>query len=214
MKQIIPGMVLLFLMFTGAAQAKDIRDYKKKPFQFIIHTSLSPLTFELLIDPESRSTRIIKIRQQGSTKTRQTIQVKDNEGAPCADCEFFWTTDINFDGYKDLKLINWWGVTGNTAYHFWLYNPSTGKFDYHEKLSNLSNPKVNTKTKTIHTFSRGGHAGMIHTSGTYVYSNGKLIQTGSYSQDWDKQSGRYKYVRMKRIKGKLIVTKKGTVKEN
>lgn len=102
---------------------------------------------------------------------------------------FFGAQDINFDGYKDIRLMSWWGATGNTGYTYWLFDPSKNIFVENTDLSSLSNPTPEFQTKTIATHSVGGMAGCIYNNETYKFDgDGKLILIRSEEQDWVEES--------------------------
>jgi len=60
--------------------------------------------------------------------------------------------DINFDGYKDLKIMVNSGPGAGieiVSYNYWIFNPATRKFKKDEVLAHIVNPKFNNDKKTI-----------------------------------------------------------------
>ena len=63
-----------------------------------------------------------------------------------------WQADVNFDGHTDIMICLGMMPTSDqtiTYYDAWLYNPQTGKFDYHEGFRDISNPEVDTVNKYV-----------------------------------------------------------------
>ena len=61
---------------------------------------------------------------------------------------YFWSSDMNFDDYMDIT-IELPSEGDNINFIFFLYNPSTQKHEYSEKLSNLSGLQSDPETKTL-----------------------------------------------------------------
>lgn len=86
------------------------------------------------------------------------------------------TVDANFDGYDDLMIYSHDGGAGpNNGYSFYIYDPKSKRFEYNQILSDLTQTQVDTKTKTIRSFWRGGAA--EHGYEEYKWINGKLTMT-------------------------------------
>ena len=72
-----------------------------------------------------------------------------------------WQADVNFDGHTDIMICLGMMPTSDqvmTFYDAWLYDPQTGKFNYHEGFSDICNPEVDTVNKyvTSHYLLRDG----------------------------------------------------------
>lgn len=150
---------------------------------FKINPNLPIYTFRLIGNQYNTIDRIEIIKGSENT-VNQTLEA-DIEEPPLSKSEFFSAEDINFDGYEDIRLMNWWGATGNTGYVYWLFDPQKSLFARNNDLSNLSNPMPHPETKTITTYGVGGMAGMIYGSRTYKFDDsGKLILIREEGQDW------------------------------
>ena len=87
--------------------------------------------------------------------------------------------DCNFDGYPDLMLFAHDGGAGpNSGYLFYLYDPGTGQFVFHEGLSDLTQTRVNPQTKTISAGVRDGCC--AHASEEYAFLKGQLTLVASF----------------------------------
>ena len=63
-----------------------------------------------------------------------------------------WQADVNFDGHTDIMICLGMMPASDqtiTYYDAWLYNPETGKFDYHEGFRDISNPEVDNAGKFV-----------------------------------------------------------------
>ena len=63
-----------------------------------------------------------------------------------------WQADVNFDGHTDIMICLGMMPASDqtiTYYDAWLYNPETGKFDYHEGFRDISNPEVDNANKYV-----------------------------------------------------------------
>jgi hypothetical protein len=72
-----------------------------------------------------------------------------------------WQADVNFDGHTDVMICLGMMPTSDQAityYDAWLYNPQTGKFDFHEGFRDISNPEVDIVNQyvTSHYLIRDG----------------------------------------------------------
>ena len=72
--------------------------------------------------------------------------------------------DYNFDGFKDLAIVQQAG-TANVVYEIFLFGPSSLKFVKHQALSELSAPEVDSVNRVIHYHNSGGMAGGWYTAG-------------------------------------------------
>lgn len=150
---------------------------------FAIHPELPIYTFHLNGDKTTNLVETISI-YTNDTEPHQSLQAEMDE-PPISSSHFFTTEDVNFDGYQDLKLLYHWGASGNTYYHYWLFDPTSQLFQRATAFDELSNPTVFPETKTISTFSVGGMAGCIYFNGTYaVDPEGNLSLLYSEGQDW------------------------------
>ncbi len=94
---------------------------------------------------------------------------------------------MNFDGYKDIRLILYQGATGNKGYTIWLFDPSKNLFIEKKELSELVSPTFNSKTKTIRAYYN--YSSCEYLNQTYkIAKNGKLIQISKERQEWIEKS--------------------------
>ncbi|AOM80522.1 XAC2610-related protein [Pedobacter steynii] len=107
------------------------------------------------------------------------VQVIKDPGLVKDTAQIIHPVDVNFDGYPDLQIYSHSGGAGpNYGNNYYLYNPKTKRFDYHAKLSDLSQPEINVKTKSISAAWRNGAGN--YGSEKYKWINRQLIQVEYY----------------------------------
>ncbi len=168
-------------------------------YQLKIHPDLPIFHFRVLRDTASR-VRTILVSKGPKSKVLQTIQAGLGE-SPYSKADYFKGVDANFDGYTDISLLDWWGVTGNKGYSFWLFNPTVSEFVYSPEFSELANPVFDKEQKLITTFSKANK--YIYTSSTY-----RLVADKPYlirEEKQDQMEGGHHYIKTIKIrKGKVM----------
>ncbi|AAN47293.1 hypothetical protein RBB68_00415 [Leptospira interrogans] len=150
---------------------------------FTIHRNLPIYKFHLVggINTYNVFDRI-EISKGSENVFVQTLKIERID-SPQEDEEFFVAEDMNFDGYKDIRLILYQGETGNKGYTFWLFDPSKNFFIENKELNELVRPVFDLKTKTIQTHYHISACEYINQ--TYkIAKNGKLIQISEETQEW------------------------------
>jgi hypothetical protein len=85
----------------------------------------------------------------------------------------FEFTDINFDSYLDISLVNSISANGmNTGNSFWIYNKHSNNFSLSYEFSKLSNPDVDDDSKKIYTSNFSTNSDEFE---VYVVENDKLV---------------------------------------
>jgi len=85
-------------------------------------------------------------------------------------------TDVNFDGYKDVIILNSFsGAHGNTSYDCWLWDPETSQFVESTSFTGICNPSLDPMKQCIYSSSEGG-AG-IQSWSICKFINGVFVST-------------------------------------
>lgn len=90
------------------------------------------------------------------------------------------TEDYNFDGYKDLLVIQNRGAH-NEWFDMYLYDPKKSIFIKNEILSGLESPSRDSLKQEIYFIADGGYG--AYSKGIYKWQNNKLVQTREEQQD-------------------------------
>lgn len=134
-------------------------------------------------------------------KGRKLLQVIKEPGLVSDTAQIIHPVDLNFDGYPDLQIYSHSGGAGpNYGNNYYLYNPKTMQFDYHAKLSDLSQPAVDVKNKTISAAWRNGAGNWG--SEKYKWINHKLTLVEYYEINYLDED-RIAETHDKMIKGKM-----------
>ena len=155
---------------------------------FSIHSALPVFTFHFF-GRDDNSFGDIEIRKGNDSQVIQTIENETDPGmvAPRHAEDVLSPVDANFDGYKDLQILNNCGGTGNCAYDFYLYDPATNEFVRNDFLSNLSSPKFHDPSKQVTTHSHGSASDWE--SDTYQYEKGRYTLIHQEISAWDRTTG-------------------------
>lgn len=155
---------------------------------FMINSDLPTYTFELLPNIKQNILERLIIKEYTSDKAIQSMRI-EMDSEPPAGLDIVATTDLNFDGYQDLKIVNSWSATGNVGYTVLLFNPTTHDFVKHDGLSNLTNPTIIPNTNTINSHSIGGMAGCVYVDQTYsIDTENNLMLLREEKQEWNNQT--------------------------
>lgn len=175
---------------------QDIRG--ENIFVFNIHPHLPSFRFILIGDSEFNWINEIKVYKGNDSIPIQIINDKDelDSDSPLKGEEYFYSEDYNFDGYKDIAFLKFWGATGNLIYCIWLYDKLTGLFKSNNFFKYIYTPTLDYKKKQLTTFERYGGADEYQLD-TYQFANDKyrLVKEEKY---WvmDKKN---RYYRMRDI---------------
>jgi hypothetical protein len=180
--------------------------------RFKINPRLPVYNFNLIGNPSSNTIDRILITAENKAIGTLVVEKYDTE-SPFRGSDYFDVADINFDGYKDIRLLQWWGATGNINYIWWIFNPLNNKFVKRDDLSDLTNPTLHPVTETITTSGAGGMAGKIYSQSTYKFDQkGRLLLIRNEFQDWDNSRKCFIRTVKERKNGKMVVKSREIVK--
>jgi hypothetical protein len=154
---------------------------------FVINPNLPAFTFRFAGNADN-SLGNIDVTEGTSAAVIQTIENSTDPGdiAPATSQDVLVPVDANFDGYKDLRILNECGATGNCSYDFYLYDPATNRFVENSFLSNLSTPTFDEAKKQVTTDQNSSAADWE--SDTYQYENGKYVLVKEEISVWDRKT--------------------------
>ena len=99
--------------------------------------------------------------------------------------------DYNFDNYMDFSVYSIRSGTSNLREEFFIYNPKSKSYKHNYELSDMEDVWIDPDKKTIKTYGRGGHAGLIFTFREFRWENDNLIMIDFADQDYDSELGVY-----------------------
>jgi hypothetical protein len=145
----------------------------------IISPSLPLNRFEIAWENGEPQAIIVK-RTDGSVV--QTLEVPDTNiysdlpDKPQNRRDFFVTEDLNFDGFKDLKLLNSYGAySGTEIYNVWFFNPTKSLFTYQPVFEKIIAPEPDEQSRHILSYGCGRSLCDEHLFQIYGYEDGQLI---------------------------------------
>ncbi len=90
--------------------------------------------------------------------------------------------DVNFDGYNDIRVLNWLSVSWYTEYNYWLYHKGTKQFVQDTLLNRMMNPYFDQQYKTIHTYWRYGLNEFGHA--LYQWNGDTIVLMREAAEHW------------------------------
>ncbi len=178
-------------------------------FEFVINSKMPAMEFRLIWtdDPQYKVVRKIEVRRKGDSELLQVLDARMDERPVETQSDFFNVEDINFDGYKDIKLQIMWGATGNRIFDFYLFNPKTGKFIFSPSFSALLNPIPNPKRKELEVFWTGGMAGNIYSRQTFKVIGNQPVLSREEVKNWNKEESCFIKTVKERRNNELVIIK-------
>ena len=134
----------------------------KTSYSFSIRRGSAPLRVEVELD-QTRSVSGVSVYRAGSAKPLQTLPicpgiVPSSLTADDRDTALIEHSDLNFDGYEDLQLLQFrHPQLGTRLYCIYTWDNSSGHFRPAPEIPNVSPvPHPETKTITVHQNWQGG----------------------------------------------------------
>ena len=182
-------ILFLFILFNAIqAQGLDtniVQDVRgKNIFHFSINPKLPPFKFILIGDSTSNTIDKIKVYEGNDTIPIQELNIDDMD-QPMKDREYFSEDDFNFDRYKDIMLLKYWGTSVNLIYKVWLFNPQKMRFESNDLLSYITSPEIDYNKKEIILHTTSGFDEF--TDLTYKVIKGKFVLIKEVEQHWDEK---------------------------
>jgi hypothetical protein len=109
--------------------------------------------------------------------------------------------DVNFDGYKDVIILNCFGgAHSNSWYNCWLWDAKTSSFVPSESFAEICNPALDPVKKCI--YSTGGSGAAYWGGSIYKFIDGEFIVTNDLDTDWNG------LVETKLVNGKMEIVRR------
>ncbi|WP_395065564.1 XAC2610-related protein [Flavobacterium sp.] len=142
----------------------------------------------------------IKIENKFDKKI-QKIKFKKDYFLSSWQADFWLEDDVNFDGFKDLKIINYNGLY-NTQYSFWIYKNKDHIYKHAFALDSIYNPGFDATKKEIYSEWRVALESFHYE--TYFWKNNKLILKEERIEDLTNNSDSIHVFTKKLVGGKYI----------
>jgi hypothetical protein len=183
-----------------------------------INRSLPPFTLRATATADSTGVARIDILKGGTlVQTIAKTGMDDlffNDDFNAESLDFMvQAEDITFDGYADLWLMQWRGAH-EVGFAYWIYNPSSGRFDYYKPLSGeCGYPAVDSAAQTMSLRCNNGAAGAYYIENTYRWTNGRFTLVRQESQDeYGAKADKVEHIIREVRNGKLRVVKREVIR--
>jgi len=182
-------------------------------FSAKIHNDLPDTQFKLLGSQQDDrySINTIDIKQGNKTQTINTYggQKLETETLDLQNTGFV-IEDVNFDGYKDIRLMEFMPAGPDVPYIYWLYDTDKKSFAYSKAFSELTSPIFDAEKKQITMPWREGAMGMGEN--TYTVEQGQPVLIRQEIRHYLDDGG-YKLTVKALKNGKMEIVEEKTIKE-
>ena len=199
--KIVPLLLSLILYISNTnAQAPSLQSSKRiledSTFAFQMHPAFENFILNIVVSeitreneyPDEFITYDVTVH---SVKNDSLIQTFTDTVFVGEHSFEYWLTDVNFDSFTDIAFAQEEGGSGyNRMYHFWVYDKEKESFILNKEFSILSNPEVDTTSKTIFESNFGG---LTDQSRVYILQDNKLvcIEFNEIERILDEANGKY-----------------------
>ncbi|RPI41563.1 MAG: hypothetical protein EHM59_19865 [Betaproteobacteria bacterium] len=143
-----------------------------------IHPSLPEFTFTLVGSHPAESdgvirVRSIEIRRGAAAEPAQVIDGLDTETPVAAGAPALEVLDMNFDGYQDIRIVQFRPAGPNVPYLNWLFDPVSGRFLENRELNEIPSASFDPATREIRSSWRDGAT--RYGTHSYVFAEGRPV---------------------------------------
>lgn len=166
---------MLVCLYSEAGELKSW-DYTSK-----IHPKLPEMTFRLLGFVDGKGQVRIDAIEIFQTDKSAAVQKIPDIAAKNFGQENFIIEDMNFDGYKDIRLVQFIPAAPNIPFYYWLYDPGKGAFIRNHELDEVTSPEFDQKSKLVRALWRDGCC--VHGTDIYRFVNGRFLLSEREEED-------------------------------
>lgn len=199
--------IFSFYAIVSISQAK--LTYADKSFSFALLVDSTRTGDSVNYDCVVKSIVVTRLKDR-----KQTQIIVPGENYPACGLpkeQIFIIEDINFDGYNDIRLLQFLPAAPNLPYYYWTYNPTTQNFQQQKALEVITSPEFDPKKKLIYSFWRSGCCDHGHRTYKYIHGKPMIIEETEVKEEDGKVITTFKNLvngKMKLVK--RIVEKKGS----
>jgi len=192
----------IFIFYSTASASQAKLTYSDKTFSFTLLVDSTLTSDSVNYDCTVKSIVVTRLRD---SKPIQTIIPDENDpGCGLPQDQIFIIEDINFDGYNDIRVLQFLPAAPNLPYYYWTYNPTTQQFQRQKALEEITSPEFDPTKKRIYSFWRSSCCD--HGLSTYKYINGKptLVEESEVKEE----DGKVITTLKKLVSGKMKLVKR------
>lgn len=196
----------------GAGSSTESRAVSGTSSRIRIHPKLPEFTVTLIGQGMAEQGGImrvasIEIRQGSATAPAQIIDGLETETPILPGEPILGVLDMNFDGYSDLRLVEFQPAGPNVPYLNWLFDPASGRFVESTALNEITAPKFDAAAHEIRSDWRDGAS--RYGTDIYAYKDGVLVPVRRELREFDGPD-RYTDQVLKYADGVWIVVEQST----
>ena len=138
-----------------------------------IHSSIPEYLFTVYGEKKSinySANKILISKTGGKEDVVQEITF-DKTDTPDKERLGFQIEDMNFDGYKDIRIQQFLPAALNIPYYCWLWDEKTSKYVESKELEEITSPEFDSENKIIKSFARA--SATTNYERIYKYVDGK-----------------------------------------
>lgn len=203
-----------FLLLFGCKENSEKKIVNKSKKENIIYTkelSNDKYIFNFSYVKDSLNPEITRFKEISIIERNRNLEIQiikiDTIEMNERNMFFSIDTDINFDGYNDLCVLNYEG-NYNNSYSYWLFNEKNNNFQHYKGLDNIYNPEVISEKKIICSKWHSGVSSFYLEK--YFWNKDSLILKEKFEESWT-DKGHLTVTKL--IKGKYTV-KDSIIKDN
>jgi hypothetical protein len=172
---------------TAATAPTEGQTPSDPTIRFRIHPALPEFTFTLVGDrpagsSETLHVKTIEIRRGAATEPFQVIEGLDTATPLATDTPGLAVLDMNFDGYGDIRLVEFQPAGPNVPYLNWLFDPTSGRFVENRALNAITSPQFDPATREIRSDWRDGAT--RYGTDVYVFREGGPVLVRKEVKDY------------------------------
>lgn len=189
-------LLLLIILFSFDLYSQEIIEFSNQEFQFCLTKECA-----------GSNCKITKIEILKNGSLSQTIEPGENDfNKNFPEDQLFLVEDMNFDGKKDFRLLEFLPAGPNIPYLYWIYNPENEVFEKNKKYGKITSPTFDQDKQQINSTWRNGCC--EHGRDVYMIKNespelterfviGHDSQEKEYSEYWKVEDGELKLMEEK-----------------
>ncbi len=186
-RKLLPLLVLLCLLpAQSLAETLVVKGTLKD--------DMPPFTFTLTYRQDTSADGVgffctsgIQVASQDGKQILQQIALNPEAQSYESETLGFALEDMDFDGYKDMRIIGLLPAGANVPYICFLWNPSNNQFVFNEALTQLSSPSFDPANQLVHSADIAGGGEYVDT--TYTIADGALSMVARVTTTYDVQNG-------------------------
>ncbi len=195
-----------------SATETPTRGYRRLPARFscVLRERSAPMEARVELDPAYGYAIRVRMPRPGDPARWTEVLDTAAESGPYHDgYPVVEAVDFDQDGWGELKLMEWWGATGNQKFHVWRFDPQRARFVPDSVLTETISPQpLPGKPACVRGHYHGG--GATSDTWTICRERGRWVKTSSESRYVPDGKPLLVHERSERRRGRMVVVSSDT----